>query len=47
MSKSVQPILSSKNCRGSLKKLKIELAHEPAIPLTGIYPEKTIMQKDT
>ena len=24
-----------------LKKLKTELAHDPAIPLLGIYPEKT------
>ena len=30
-----------------LKKLKIELSYEPAIPLLGIYPEKTIIQKDT
>ena len=30
-----------------LKKLKIELTYEPAIPLLGIYPEKTIIQKDT
>ena len=30
-----------------LKKLKIELPRDPAIPLLGIYPEKTIMQKDT
>ena len=29
-----------------LKKLKIELLHDPAIPLLGIYPEKTIIQKD-
>ena len=28
------------------KKLKIELPHGPAIPLLGIYPEKTIIQKD-
>ena len=27
------------------KKLKIELAYDPAIPLLGIYPEKTIIQK--
>ena len=32
---------------GFLKKLKIELAYDPAIPLLGIYPEKTIIQKDT
>ena len=31
----------------SLKKLKIELSHDPAVPLLGIYPEKTIIQKDT
>ena len=30
-----------------LKKLKIELPYAPAIPLLGIYPEKTIVQKDT
>ena len=28
-----------------LKKLKIELPYDPAIPLLGIYPEKTIFQK--
>ena len=32
---------------GSLKKLKIELPYDPAIPLLDIYPEKTIIQKDT
>ena len=30
-----------------LKKLKIELPYDLAIPLLGIYPEKTIFQKDT
>ena len=30
-----------------LKKLKIELPYDPAIPLLGIYPEKTIIQKYT
>ena len=30
-----------------LKKLKIELPYGPTIPLLGIYPEKTIIQKDT
>ena len=29
-----------------LKKLKIELPYDPAIPLLGIYPEKTIIQKE-
>ena len=32
---------------GLLKKLKIELPYDPAIPLLGIYHEKTIIQKDT
>ena len=32
---------------GSFKKLKIELPYDPAIPLLGIYPDKTIIQKDT
>ena len=30
-----------------LKKLKIELPYDPAIPLLGIYPVKTIIQKET
>ena len=30
-----------------LKKLKVELPYDPAIPLQGIYPEKTIIQKET
>ena len=30
----------------SLKKLKIEISYDPAIPLLGIYPEKTVIQKD-
>ena len=30
-----------------LKKLKIELPYDPAIPFLGIYPDKTIIQKDT
>ena len=30
-----------------LKKLKIELPYDPAIPLLGIYTEKTITQKET
>ena len=29
------------------KKLKIKLPYDPAIPLLGIYPEKTVIQKDT
>ena len=30
-----------------LKKLKMELSNDPAIQVLGIYPEKTIIQKDT
>ena len=30
-----------------LKKLKIELPYDPAIPLLGIYPEKTIIPKES
>ena len=30
-----------------LKNLKIELLYDPAMPLLVIYPEKTIIQKDT
>ena len=30
-----------------LKRLKIVLPYDPAIPLLGIYPEKTIIHKDT
>ena len=29
------------------KKLNIEIPYNPASPLLGIYPEKTIHQKDT
>ena len=31
----------------SLKKLEIDLPYDPAIPLLGIYLDKTIIQKDT
>ena len=30
-----------------LIKLKIELPYDPAIPLLGVYPEKTIIQKES
>ena len=30
-----------------LKKLKKELPYDPAIPLLGIYSEKTIIQKES
>ena len=29
------------------KTIKIELPYDPAIPLLGIYPDKTIIRKDT
>ena len=43
--KSVQPA-----CRivwRFLKKLKIESPYDPEIPLLGVYPDKTLIQKDT
>ena len=43
--KLIQPLWRTV-CR-FLKKLKIELPYDPAIPLLGIYPEKTIIEKDT
>ena len=30
-----------------LRKLKIESPYDPAIPLLGIYPDKTFLEKDT
>ena len=30
-----------------LRKLKLKLPYDPAIPLLGTYPEKTIILKDT
>ena len=42
--KLVQPLW--KTVRRCLKKLKIELPFDLAIPLLGIYPEKTMSQKD-
>ena len=43
--KLVQPLW--KTVWRFLKKLKIELPHDLAIPFLGIYSEKTIIQKDT
>ena len=43
--KLVQPLW--KTVQRFLKKLKIELPYYPAIPLPGIYPDKTIIQKHT
>ena len=36
-----------KTVRRFLKKLKIELPYDLAIPFLGIYPDKTIIQKET
>ena len=30
-----------------LRKLKTELTYDPAIPLLGVYSDKTVIQKDT
>ena len=43
--KLVQPLW--KTVWSVLKKLKLELPYDPAIPLLGIYPDKTIIRKDT
>ena len=42
--KSVQPLW--RTVRWFLKKLKIELPYDPAIPLLGIYLERNTIQKD-
>ena len=39
--------MSRRSVWGFLKKLKIGLLYDPAIPLLGIFPEKIIIQKDT
>ena len=41
----VQPLW--KTVRRFLRKLKRELPSDPEIPLQGIHPDKTIIQKDT
>ena len=41
----IQPLW--KTVRRFLKILKIELPYDPTIPVLGIYPEKTIIQKNT
>ena len=43
--KLVQPLW--KTVWRFLKKLKIEFPYDPAIPLLGIYSDKTTIQKDT
>ena len=39
--------ISGKTVWTFLKKLKIEFPYDSEIPLLGIYPTKTIIQKDT
>ena len=41
----VQPLW--RTVRRYLRKLYIELPYDPAIPLLGIYPDKTFLEKDT
>ena len=43
--KLMQPLW--KTVRIFLRKLKIKLPFDPAIPLLGIFPEKTMTRKDT
>ena len=43
--KLVQPLW--RTVQKFLRKLKLQLSYDPAIPLFGIYPEKTLIQKDT
>ena len=43
--KLVQPLW--KTVRRYLRKLNIELPYDPAIPLLGIYPDKTFLKKNT
>ena len=41
----VQPLW--KTVSRCLRKVNIELPYDPAIPLLGIYPDKTFIEKDT
>ena len=43
--KSIQPLW--RTVQRFLRKLKIELPYDPAIPLLAIHPDKTLIQKDT
>ena len=45
--KLAKPVGFLKTVEMFLKKLKIKLPYDPAIPLLGIYPEKTIIWKHT
>ena len=42
----VQPVYQWRTVWRFLKKLKIDLPYDPAIPLLDIYLEKTMVQKD-
>ena len=44
--KLVQPLWETVCSRRFFKKLKLELPYDPAIPVLGIYLDKTIIQKD-
>ena len=39
-----QPLSHDRNSMEVLKKLKIELLYDPAIPLLAIHPDKTITE---
>ena len=41
----VQPL--RRTIQRSLKKLKVEMPYDPAIPFLAIHPEKTLIRKDT
>ena len=39
--------VTTENSMKITKKTRPKLPYDPAVPLLGIYPEKTIIQKDT
>ena len=41
----MQPL--QKSVWRGLKKLKLELLHDPEIPLLGTYPDKAVLQEGT
>ena len=43
----IKTFRKNKCWKGCGEKLKLELPYDPAIPLLGIYPEKTIIQNET
>ena len=45
--KLVKPLQNGATSMEILRKLKTEWPFDPAIPLLGIYPEKTMTRKDT